>query len=52
MAGPLRRSLGKGGGRVTAADRAAHRYAIGHMAAYFIAFCLGALFALVVGSIA
>lgn len=37
---------------MTAADRAAHRYAIGHMAAYFIAFCLGAAFALVVGAIA
>lgn len=28
---------------MTAADRAAHRYAIGHMAAYFLAFCLGVL---------
>ena len=37
---------------MTATDRAAHRYAISHMAAYFIAFCLGAVFALVVGAIA
>lgn len=37
---------------MTAAERDAHRYAIGHMAAYFLAFCLGAVFALVVGAIA
>lgn len=37
---------------MTAADRAAHRYAIGHLAAYFLAFCLGVAFALVVGAIA
>ncbi len=32
---------------MTAADRAAHRYAIGHMAAYFLAFCLGVLFTVI-----
>lgn len=37
---------------MTASDRSAHRYAIGHTAAYFLAFCLGALFAVVVGAIA
>jgi hypothetical protein len=37
---------------MTSADRAAHRYAIGHMAAYFLAFCLGVVFALAVGAIA
>lgn len=37
---------------MTAADRAAHRYAIGRMAAYFLAFCLGVAFALVAGAIA
>lgn len=36
---------------MTADDRAARRYAIGHMAAYFLAFCLGVLFALGVGAI-
>ncbi len=35
---------------MTAVARAAHRYAIGHMAAYFLAFCLGVAFALVVGA--
>lgn len=33
---------------MTSADRAAHRYAIGHLAAYFLAFCCGAAFSLVV----
>jgi len=37
---------------MTASDRAAHRYAISHMAAYFLAFCLGVAFALVVGAFA
>ncbi len=35
---------------MTTADRAAHRYAIGHLAVYFLAFCLGVAFALVVGA--
>ncbi len=37
---------------MTADDRAAHRYAIGHMAAYFLAFCCGVAFALIVGAVA
>ncbi|MCS4234452.1 hypothetical protein M2421_001626 [Stenotrophomonas sp. BIGb0135] len=36
---------------MTAADRAAHRYAIGHMAAYFLAFCFGVAFSLIVGAL-
>lgn len=37
---------------MTADDRAAHYFAIKTMAGYFIAFCLGAVFVLVVGAIA
>lgn len=37
---------------MTADDRAAHRYALTHLALYFLAFCCGAAFALIVGAIA
>lgn len=37
---------------MTADDRAAHLYAIVNLVGYFLAFCLGAVFALVVGAIA
>lgn len=37
---------------MTAEDRAAHRYALTHMAGYFLAFCCGAAFALIVGALA
>lgn len=32
---------------MTADDRAAHRYALSHMAVYFLAFCLGVLFTVI-----
>lgn len=36
---------------MTATDRAAHRYALTHTAGYFLAFCLGVAFSLIVGAI-
>lgn len=36
---------------MTTADRAAHHYAIGQMAAYFLAFCCGVAFSLIVGAV-
>lgn len=37
---------------MTAADRAAHRYALTHIAFYFLAFCAGVAFSLIVGAMA
>ena len=37
---------------MTADDRAAHYYAIKTMAGYFLAFCCGVAFSLLVGAIA
>lgn len=36
---------------MTAADREAHYFALKTMAVYFLAFCLGALFAVLVGAV-
>ncbi len=36
---------------MTAADRAAHLYVIGKLATYFLAFCCGVAFSLIVGAV-
>lgn len=36
---------------MTAADRAAHLHVIGKLAAYFLAFCCGVAFSLIVGAV-